>query len=73
MSVTPYPSLDEAPELLTWSEAAAMSRRSRQSLDMLRHSGRGPRARKVEGRLLVHRDDLAAWLAGDSERTGSVA
>jgi hypothetical protein len=51
----------------TLDEAAAISRRSVEAMRQLRIKGRGPKFRKVDGRLLVRDDDLQAWLLGDED------
>lgn len=49
----------------TLAEAAEVARRTEKALRELRARGRGPRFRKVDGRLIVSEDDLQAWLAGE--------
>jgi hypothetical protein len=55
----------EMPLFLTLEQAAAVAQRSPNALRVLRTKGKGPRFRKVDGRLLVSRSDLTAWLSGD--------
>ena len=52
------------PQLLTVEEAAEHARRTPKALRQLRSRGLGPRFRKIDGRLLVSAEDLAAWLNG---------
>ena len=52
---------------LTVDEAAPIAKRSPQALYMLRHKGKGPKFRKVDGRLLVSEADLHRWLSGEDE------
>lgn len=52
------------PRLYTLDEAAAYARRTPKAMRQLRHVGRGPRFRKIGGRVLVDEDELARWLAG---------
>jgi hypothetical protein len=52
------------PQLLTVDEAAEHARRTPKAMRQLRARGLGPNFRKVDGRLLVSADDLAAWLNG---------
>jgi hypothetical protein len=52
---------------LTLEEAAVVAKRSPQALYMLRHKGKGPNFRKVDGRLRVSEADLDRWLAGEDE------
>ena len=58
----------ELPLYLTVAEAAAVARRTPNALYLLHHSKekKGPTFRKVDGRLLVRRDDLLAWLDGET-------
>lgn len=65
MPRTPAPPQVDLPDLLTMPEAAVISRRSENALRQLRHKGKGPTWRKVDGRLVVDARELAAWLAGD--------
>ena len=53
----------------TWhdiEEAAAVAKRSVNAMRQLRIKGRGPRFRKVDGRLMVSDSDLQCWLRGES-------
>ena len=54
-----------APIWHTIEEAAVISRRSVLAMRQLRTRTRGPKFRKVDGRLLVSDDDLQTWLRGD--------
>ena len=55
----------QIPMMYTIEEAAQLARTTAKALRQLRYRGRGPRVRKVEGRLLISDPDLASWLAGD--------
>ena len=66
MSLTPTPQ----PTATVWhtlSEAAVISRRTDKALRQLRARGKGPKFRKVDGRLVVSDDDLQDWLAGGDD------
>lgn len=52
---------------LTVEEAAPIAKRTPQALRMLRHKGKGPKFRKVDGRLLVSEAELHRWLSGGDE------
>ena len=65
VSRTTAPPQVDLPDLLTMPEAAAIARRSENALRQLRHKGKGPSWRKVDGRLVVDARELAAWLAGE--------
>jgi Helix-turn-helix domain len=55
-----------APETqYTLEEAAAISRRSTTAMRQLRVKGKGPRFRKIDGRLLVSASELQRWLNGE--------
>lgn len=49
----------------TMDEAAEVARRSSRAMRNLRSRGAGPPFRKIDGRLLVHDDDLRAWMSGE--------
>jgi hypothetical protein len=49
----------------TLDESAAIARRTPNAMRQLRVKGRGPRVRKVDGRLMVSGTDLQAWLRGE--------
>lgn len=63
----------ELPLFLTVKEAAEVARRSPDAMYWMRSETKrtgvqhGPRWRKRDGRLLVHRDDLIAWLSGEDD------
>jgi hypothetical protein len=50
---------------LTLEEAAVEARRSVNAMYQLRAKKRGPRFRKIDGRLIVSRIDFDAWMSGD--------
>jgi hypothetical protein len=52
---------------LTVEEAASIAKRTEMALRQLRHKGKGPKFRKVDGRLLVSEADLHRWLSGEDE------
>jgi hypothetical protein len=52
---------------LTVEEAAVIAKRTPMALRQLRHKGKGPKFRKVDGRLLVSEADLHRWLSGEDE------
>jgi hypothetical protein len=51
----------------TVDEAAVIARRTPTALRQLRVKGRGPRFRKVDGRLLVSGSELRRWLSGGED------
>jgi hypothetical protein len=55
-----------AEQWFTLEEAAVVSRRSTNALRQLRVKGRGPKFRKVDGRLVVSATELRRWLGGES-------
>jgi hypothetical protein len=57
---------------LTVEEAAVIAKRTSMALRQLRHKGKGPKFRKVDGRLLVSEADLHRWLSGETESVTSV-
>jgi hypothetical protein len=59
--------IEGLPVFLTIHEVSELSRRSVNALHQLRHVGRGPAARKVDGRLLYKSADVLAWMEGDAE------
>jgi hypothetical protein len=61
-SVTAIP----ADEWYTLEESAAIARRTPLAMRQLRVKGRGPRFRKIDGRLVVASSDLQAWLRGEA-------
>jgi hypothetical protein len=64
------PPQQTAPEIWhTLEEAAVIARRTPTAMRQLRIKGRGPRFRKVDGRLLVSASDLHNWLNGDRQTT----
>ncbi|SDY90776.1 DNA binding domain-containing protein, excisionase family [Modestobacter sp. DSM 44400] len=53
---------DDAPELLTSTEAADLLRAPVATLRYWRHLGTGPRSFRLGRRVLYRRDDLHAWI-----------
>jgi hypothetical protein len=60
---------DELPPYLTIEEAAPIARRTPNAMRKLRLRGKGPRVRKIDGRLVIKRTDLLAWLEGETAPT----
>jgi hypothetical protein len=50
---------------LSFKEAIPIAKRSEAALRQLRHKGKGPKFRKVDGRLLISEADLNRWLSGE--------
>jgi len=57
---------DDLPRYLTIEEAAVVARRTPNAMRKLRIRGKGPRVRKIDGRLVFARADLLAWLDGEA-------
>jgi hypothetical protein len=61
--------MSELPHYLTIDEAAAIARRTPNAMRKLRVREKGPRVRKIDGRLVIERNDLLAWLEGTKTPT----
>jgi Helix-turn-helix domain len=56
---------DDFPNILTIAEGAPIARRSEKALRQLIYRGRGPRVRRIGGRVFILESDLRAWILGD--------
>jgi hypothetical protein len=68
MVVENHDELSPHPLAETWytlGEAAVIARRTVIAMRQLRVKGKGPRFRKVDGRLLVSSSELRRWLNGE--------
>ena len=58
---------------MTVAEVAEESRRTQNAIYILRIKGKGPRFRKIDGRLLCAREDFDAWMRGETSDSSSSA
>jgi hypothetical protein len=64
--------METNPEVLSLKDAARRSGRTVKAMRQPRYRQArgeqvGPRFRQIDGRVMVASDDLAAWLAGDTD------
>lgn len=60
-------------KLLTVPEVAEMLRRSEAQIRWMRHTGTGPRAAKIAGRVMYREQDVLDWIDAQFEAEPAVA